>query len=223
MVGLLITIVAIAMVDALNLSTIVSCAFLLNTPHPVRRTISYIAGVFMTYYLIGAALLIGFGDRINRVVDRAQSNSVQNSVKLVVAFALVAMAIHHWIRRTRARSRSQKPLRSLNSTHPATAFTFGVTMTVIDLTTAIPYVAALGSIASTRLHRVAELGLLLVYNVIYLIPAIALLLSRIRWGPQSVEAIERTRMKLSVRFSDRRWAFVPGVAGIVLTLWAAVT
>jgi cytochrome c biogenesis protein CcdA len=220
MVGLLITVVAIAMVDALNLSTIMSCVFLLNTPHPVRRTVSYIAGVFGTYYLIGAALLIGFGDRINHVVDRAQSKTVQTGVKLGIAFVLISMAVHHWIRRTRART--PRPPRSLISTHPATAFTFGVTVTLIDLTTAIPYIAALGSIARTRLHRAAELLLLLLYNLIYLIPAFALLLSRMRWGPQGVEAIERTRMKLSRRFADRRWAFAPGLAGTALTLWATL-
>jgi cytochrome c biogenesis protein CcdA len=220
MVGLLVTVIAIALVDALNLSTIVSCAFLLNTPHPVRRTISYIAGVFGTYYLIGAALLIGFGDRINHVVDRSQSKTVQTGVKLGIAFVLISMALHHWIRRTRART--PRPLRNPKSTHPATAFTFGVTMTLFDLTTAIPYVAALGSIARTRLHRVAELLILLLYNLIYLIPALGLLLSWMRWGPQSVEVIERTRMKLSRRFSDRRWAFAPGIAGTALTLWATV-
>jgi cytochrome c biogenesis protein CcdA len=220
MVGLLFTIVAIAMVDALNLSTIVSCAFLLNTPHPVRRTMSYIAGVFGTYYLIGTALLIGFGDRINHVVDQAQSKTVQTGVKLAIAFALISMAIHHWIRRTRART--PRPPRNLKSTHPATAFTFGVTMTLVDLTTAIPYIAALGSIARTRLHRVAELLLLLLYNLIYVVPAIALLLSWMKWGPQSVEAIERTRMKLSQRFADRRWAFIPALAGAALTLWATI-
>jgi hypothetical protein len=43
-----------------------------------------------------------------------------------------------------------------------------------------------------------------------------------KWGPQSVEAIERTRMKLSQRFSDRRWAFAPALAGTALTLWATI-
>ncbi len=222
MVGLLITVVAIALVDAFNLSTIVSCAYLLNTPNPLRRTTSYIAGVFATYYLIGAALLIGFGDRINSFVDRARSSTVRDTVMLGFAFALICIAVHHWIRCTRALSKPFKKTRSPRSNRLVTAFWFGVSVTLIDLTTAVPYIAALGSIARTRTHRVAELLILLLYNLIYLLPALALVLARIKWGPQSVRTIERTRIKLSKHFADRRWAWFPGLVGVALFSWRAV-
>jgi cytochrome c biogenesis protein CcdA len=221
MVGLLITVFAIALVDALNLSTIVSCAYLLHTPNPLRRTISYIVGVFSTYFSIGAALLIGFGDRINHVVDRAQSSSLNLGLKLAGGFVLIALASRHWIQHSRAVS--PRPTPSSKATSAPTAFTLGVTMTLIDLTTAVPYIAALGIIARVHMHRVPELLLLLAYNLIYLIPAVALLLSWIRWGPGSVEAIERTRVKLSLRLADRRWAVAPGIAGLALMLWAAAS
>lgn len=64
--------------------------------------------------------------------------------------------------------------------------------------------------------------ILLAYNVIYLIPAASLLLSWVRWGPQSVEAIERTRIKLSLHFADRRWAIPPTIVGLGLMLWALI-
>jgi cytochrome c biogenesis protein CcdA len=57
------------------------------------------------------------------------------------------------------------------------ALTFGVTLTVAELATAIPYIGGLGSIARADVSLVSEVGLLVAFNLIYHAPPVALVLA----------------------------------------------
>jgi Sap, sulfolipid-1-addressing protein len=59
MSSLLAYLVAIAALDSLNPTTTAFQIYLLTTPKPVTRSVAFIAGVFITYWVAGLAMVLG--------------------------------------------------------------------------------------------------------------------------------------------------------------------
>jgi cytochrome c biogenesis protein CcdA len=215
------SIVAIALTDALNPTPVFACAYLLSTPKPVARVIAFISGVFTIRLLLGAALVIGFGSRINDVTKKLSSGTLGTWLQIGVGCLLVAGAICLWRKPPgKVSKRTQKGPRA---TGVGAAFSFGFTLTLIESPTDIPYIGALSSIARIQTSTLSEIALLILFNVLYLIPMLCLLGVWLRFGQRSIDAIDRFRSKLSRVFSDRRWAVVLGVLGIGLVIWSAMS
>jgi cytochrome c biogenesis protein CcdA len=170
-------------------------------------------------HTIGAVVLIAFGDRINSILKAMRSGVLGTALQIAMGCGLVVFAVYHW-RRPRGRAKRTRD-KARPAGGPARTFVFGVTLTAIDLLTAIPYVGGLSSIAGGRLSVVAELALLAMYNVIYIAPPLALVLVLRRYGDASIVAIGRMRLWLSRVFADRRWAVVLGLAGLGLITLSA--
>src|SRR5918997_1061086 len=66
--GLLLTLFALALLDSLNPVTIAGAVFLLLTPRPVPRTLSFVAGAGFAYFSRGGLLYLGLGAVFVRVL-----------------------------------------------------------------------------------------------------------------------------------------------------------
>jgi cytochrome c biogenesis protein CcdA len=213
---LVLGILGFAAVDSLNPSTIVACAYILSTPRPLRRALAYAGGVFTTYLSIGTIMVFGFGHRANEIIDRLRSGTPRAILFVGIGALCIAVSIRHWRKRPR---REKQALRGPRRGSLLGTFGLGATMTLIDAPTAFPYVGALGVIARTQASAPVEFVILVLYNVIFISPALVMISSWRLSGDAGISVIEGLRTRLSNLFADRRWAIPFAGVGLAFLIW----
>lgn len=168
---LLVGLVGIAAVDSLNPSALVVTTLLLAGPNPYRRALAYVAGISLTYFCVGVAVLIGAGDVLIDAVEALRRPAIGFGIEAVLG----ALLVTYGLRSTRAgrggRGASSPTLRG--SSVPA-AFVTGMTVTAVESTTALPYIGALTALARANASLAATLFALALYNVVFVVPPLAL-------------------------------------------------
>ena len=143
--------------------------YLLTTPRPVGRILSYIAGVLVVNF--GGGLLILGGVRV--LIAEALSSiegSTSNYLQLVLGIAVLAFGL--WYKATPQIPAETKKPRSNNLIH---AFALGMVVMVNELTTALPYFVAIEQIAQAKLTTILNILSLIGYNVVFSLPLFAFL------------------------------------------------
>ena len=67
----------------------------------------------------------------------------------------------------------------------------GATIAAVELPTALPYFAVIAVLAGSQERTVALVGLVVLFNVIFLAPVVAIALLRALAGPRAVELLAR--------------------------------
>lgn len=169
--GLFTTLLLLALLDSLNPITIAGAVFLLLTPRPVPRTVTFIVGACLAYFAGGALLYLGLGAVFERVLGYLSGAWVH--VLLVgVGVALVAAAV--WMERSPPREGSSGKGR-IKGLHPAVTFLIGANVTASDLPTAFPLIAGVERMTSAGLETPAALAALAFYVLVYALPLLLLL------------------------------------------------
>jgi uncharacterized membrane protein YeiB len=218
-VSLFLSIVGIAAADALNPAPTVATAYLLSTPKPLRRVLIFLSSAILTRTVVGGILLFGFGHQISRVIDLLSSGNIRRGLQIAIGCLLIAGALYFWTK-PKGSVRKRKERRPTPASGRR-ALSFGVTLTLLECLVAIPYIGGLGSIERAHVPIAAEGVLLVVFNVIYHLPPIALVVVWRRSGAKSIAAIDRVKAKSSQVFSDRRWAIPVLVLGAGILAWTA--
>ena len=107
--GLLLALLALALLDSLNPVTIAGAVFLLLTPRPVPRTISFVAGACLAYLGGGVLLYLGLGAVFVRVLDYLSGPWVH---ALLVVLGAVMVAAGVWMQRRTPREGSRRHSRT---------------------------------------------------------------------------------------------------------------
>jgi cytochrome c biogenesis protein CcdA len=165
--GLLFTIVGIAFVDSLNPSLFVAQFYLLTTPKPSARVMSYVAGILLVNFLGGILILSGARVVIGEFFASLDLR-VLYGVQLVVGIALLVFGLWMRIHHAALDSADQSPEpRSLRSIH---TFIFGGVVMLNEITTALPYFVAIERIVEAQLSSVSVLLALVIYNAVFSLP-----------------------------------------------------
>ena len=167
--GLLLTLFALALLDSLNPVTIAGAVFLLLTPRPVPRTLSFVAGAGLAYFAGGVLLYLGLGAVFVRVLDYLSGPWVH---VLLVVLGAVMVAVGVWMQRRKPKEGSGRTFKNL---HPAATFLIGASVTGSDLPTAFPLIVAVERMTSARLEIPAALAALALYVLVYAVPLLLLL------------------------------------------------
>lgn len=165
---LLSVLIPIAIADSLNPVTIAAQVYLLSTQKPVIRVASYIVGVFATYYTGGFLIVLGLGKIIQDLF--ANPGPIDYILQFIIGILLVIFG--YKIGRPAEQTTPLKQPRSLKSIH---TFLLGFAVTVSDLPTALPYLAALERIVQAKLDLWKIALTLLLYNLLYVLPLFVLL------------------------------------------------
>lgn len=179
MSSLLAYVVAIAALDSLNPTTIAIQIYLISTPKPVLRSVSFIAGVFVTYWVAGLAVVLGIS-QLN--INFQLSSPLMYILQLIVGVGLFLVG---W-NLDKFASDSQKVKRPTQLT-VAQTFLFGGAATFWDLPTALPYLAVIGRISAKQFDFLTVMSILGIYNTIFVLPLIALVGIYVCLGDRSVD------------------------------------
>ncbi|CAA9570751.1 MAG: hypothetical protein AVDCRST_MAG49-3584 [uncultured Thermomicrobiales bacterium] len=213
MLGLLGAVFGLALVDSVNPSAIAVTLYLLLTVKTYTpRVLTYVGAVFGTYFVLGALLMLGLGavlGRLGSVFDGSEAHAAQG----VVGAAMLAYGIFapSGPRAGGAPAATPRP----RSDSPGAVFLLGVTISVVEFSTAVPYLGAIGLLTEADLGVARWLPILAVYNLILVSPPLALLAAYRVAGPRLRGRLEHLRARLE-RGAKGAWLTILAIVGFLL-------
>jgi hypothetical protein len=201
-------VLVLALIDSINPSAIVVTLYLLSTAgsRAFAHVATYVGAIFITYSLLGMMLVLGLESllpALGDVLDGRTGLIVQS----VVGLALLVYSL------TAASTRDSSPVvaRPSATTYAALAM-LGITVTAMELPTAIPYFAAIALISEAGLPMRAWAPLLGLYNVIFVLPPIALLAGHLVLQGRLAEPYAALRQRLE-RGARETMLWIAGLVG----------
>ena len=207
--------VSLALIDSINPSAIVITLYLLTSSRATGQVVVYIAAIFVTYFALGATMMLGvdtLAPSLGTVLDSRPGLIAQSAVGLaVLVYCLTA---------SRESSRSDRIAPPSGSTYAALAV-LGVTVTAMELPTAVPYFAAIALLASAELPKHEWAVLLVLYNAIFVLPPVALLVGHLTLGPRLGERYEALAQRLQ-RAGRETALWIGGLVGGAVFVTATI-
>ena len=207
---LLPVITGLAVIDSVNPSALVATIVLLLGGRDGTRLVAvYLGGVAMAYFAIGLALVLGLGAIPGTLIESDGAFLVQG----VLGAAMLAYALRG--SPDRPGRPAGDPPRLGSVSRPLTALGAGLVVTLLELPTALPYLGATGAIARADLDVGEWLPLLTLYNVIFVLPPIALVVGHLALRGRAARALGQLRDRLQ-RVGREGLLWIIGVLGFVL-------
>jgi cytochrome c biogenesis protein CcdA len=187
-VGLALAVVAIALPDSLNPSLIVADAYLTLGPGSVLRTAAFTIGAFAVTLAGGLVIALGLGDLIVSLLPKL-SHHVKYEVLTGLGVALaLGGAVIWWRRHDLAGGEPPPPKESASGS--GSAVLMGSGLAGVELLTAFPYFAAIAMIAGSSEPAGGKVALLLLYDLVYVLPLIAITVACMIWGERAARRLQ---------------------------------
>jgi cytochrome c biogenesis protein CcdA len=193
--GLLILVVSIAAGDSVNPSTVAPALYLATTEHPRRQVGGFTAGVFAVNLLAGLLIMLGPGVWLLSLVPRP-SAATRHIIELLAGTIILILASGLWFGR-RSLARSKLPT---VETQGGPSLALGAGIGAIELPTALPYFAAIAAIAASGFSISVRVAMLAVYNVVFVLPLVAILIAVEVLGENSKRVLGRANQWLQAEW-----------------------
>jgi hypothetical protein len=216
MLGLALAVVAIALPDSLNPSLIVAAVYLTIGPNPVRRTLAFTLAAFAVTLAGGLAIAVGLGDLILSLLPKL-SHDTKWWVLTVVGAALIGGGVVIWWRRD-SLAESEPPSRRPPGGGGGSAVVMGAGIAGVEFLSAFPYFGAIAMIVGSSVAFPAKLMLIVLYNVIYVLPLIAIVIVCAVMGEKRQQVLAPIGDWIATRWPIVVAPFA-GAAGIALTVY----
>jgi cytochrome c biogenesis protein CcdA len=217
----LLGLLALAALDSINPSAIVVTLYLLSRERAAAQVVVYVAAIFLTYLTLGVMLMLGVHTMV-QPLSTAGGGRLGFVVQALLGLAMLLYAI-----RAPATAGSAPRVAPSASTFAALTL-LGVTVTAMELPTALPYFGAIALLTGADLPMAQWLPLLVVYNAIFVLPPALLLAGHMVFGRrlEARYASFRERLQAGAR-ETMLWIFglvgggllVSGVIEYVARFW----
>jgi cytochrome c biogenesis protein CcdA len=183
--------VAIAVIDSLNPTATALQVYLLTTPKPVARSIAFMTGIFLANWTVGLLGTLGLASFMQGVFTTQREWIA--SIQFLVGMALFYTGC------TLNSSPNAHPSfqKTPNSLQPRSTFLLGLSVTLLEAPTALPYLAAIERIARTKLSLLDLAGLLGLYNLVFVMPLMGLLSIFIASQSRSTKLLQRINQAIT--------------------------
>ena len=198
--------VAIAAIDSLNPTATAIQVYLLTTPKPVGRSITFITGIFLAYWTVGLLGTLGLARFMQWVFE--SHREWMNVIQCILGIALIYVGCT-----LNSSSNDHQSLNNKPALQPTHTFLLGISVTLLEAPTAFPYLAAIERIARTNLSLPDLAGLLSLYNLVFVMPLVGLLGVYIAFQSRSAELLKRINQAIT------RWS--PKILRVLLLLTGA--
>lgn len=213
MKALVLLVLGIALVDGLNPSTIAPALVLTMKRRGALLVALFTVGVFLPSLAAGVLVVVGPGAALLDLVPHL-GPLAKHLLEIGAAAALAVLAWILWIHRHRVAGGMSRDLPG----GTMGAAWLGAGIILAELPTAIPYFAALAAIVGSSAALAVQLELVALFNVAFVLPLLAILVTRLLAGPRSEPVLERIREVL-----DRYIGVVlPCLVGLVAVVLFAV-
>ena len=205
--------VALALIDSINPSAIAVTLYLISiSPSGVlAKVMIYVGAIFVTYFTLGVTMVLGL-DALAPSLGQMLDSRIGLIAQSLVGLALLIYSL------TASSGGPSSPVvaRPSASTYAALA-ALGVTVTAMELPTAIPYFAAVALITGADLPVHSWAPLLVLYNVIFVLPPMALLVGHLAFEKRLADRYTALRERLQ-RGAQGTVLWVAGLVGGALLM-----
>jgi cytochrome c biogenesis protein CcdA len=191
-VFLIVVVVSVAAIDALNPSTVLPALLFALGRHAVRDVAAFTAGVFAVSVIGGVVLVFGPGRALLGLVSHP-SHHVVHILEVLAGVALLGVALFLWVTREQVRVRLSQERRRAGG---GSAFLIGAGIMATELPTALPYFGVLIAITEGTQGNLASLTLVILYNVVFVAPLLAVLVVVLVAGERGAHWAARMRQRL---------------------------
>jgi cytochrome c biogenesis protein CcdA len=202
-------VVSIGLADSLNPTTLAPALYLASGEHARPRLIQFTLGVLVVYFVGGALIALGPGQLLLSLVPKPDAED-RHVLEVVVGVAMVVAAALLWQRRERL---AQRRMPTAKAQGKSSAI-LGATITAVELPTAFPYFAAIAAIVGLDAATGVQLGLVCLFNVIFLAPLLAIA-TIVRFSPRVRDSV----IGPASIWINRHW---PLVFAVVMAIIGAV-
>ncbi len=187
MTTVLLIITPIALLDSTSITSLslLPLIVLLSLRRPILGSGAFIAGIYITNLIIGILLAFGLSslfDQISAYGEQIWKNPGSLALILQIIIGIVLLIVGFKKSRTEE-SRGDSGINE--SITPAKAFTIAVGLMIVGLPGALPYLAAIDQLLRADLNYFEMVMALIYYNIIYILPLVALVCIRVLFPNQS--------------------------------------
>lgn len=190
--------ISVGLADSINPSTVGPALYMATGRRRVWRVTQFTIGVFTVTLVGGIVLTIGPGRLLLGLVPHPQG-TVRHVIELVAGILLLIIAVAIFMGR-RPLARRELPGRGGGG---GSALFTGALIAAIELPTAAPYFAVIAGIVASSASIPQEIGLLLLYNVAFIVPLLAIIAVMLFAGRHADSWLQRGGAWL-----QRRWPVV---------------
>ncbi|MDN7240629.1 GAP family protein [Planococcus sp. N028] len=217
---LLSTGVGLGLIDSLNPFTISAQAVLQALVKKSYHIWYYIFGTFISYFIGGLLVIFGIDKFFSTFYGSimAEYSNIIFSLEITLGIGLVFLGAFLLYKKKKASPSSNKKEKKIappKSVTPLFLLFLGVSNTIGDLPTAIPYLIFIAQLVEASISMGSVLFLLLIYNIIYILPLVILFFLYIFNKDKVDTTIEKLRRKVA-NISEWAAIILPTAAGVFL-------
>jgi cytochrome c biogenesis protein CcdA len=165
---------SIGLADSVNPSTLAPALFVATGRRGEVQVARFTLGVFAVSFVGGLVIVIGPGQLIIDALPHP-GHHAKNIAEVIAGAILLVLAGVLWARRRRVSARLAAAGRHGGR---GSTFLLGAGIMAVELPTAFPYFAAIAAIVASRVSLGGQVVLLLVFNVAFVTPLLAILALR---------------------------------------------
>jgi cytochrome c biogenesis protein CcdA len=214
-VALILLVISVGLADAVNPSTLAPALVIVTGTGrgAARRLAGFTAGVFAVSLVGGVALVLGPGQLLLDALPHPGPHA-KAVVALVGGLLLLCLAAALWLGRARlARRLAGTGGGAARANRGALALGAGIM--AVEFPTALPYFAAIAAILAAHIHVGLQIALIVLYNVAFVAPLVALLVVREVAGERARTRLEAFGTWLRLR-APALLAVLLAVLGVVV-------
>ncbi len=191
MIELLATLAPIALIDSLSVVPVamIPLLILLGEKRPLAGSLSFIAGIVLTYLPFGLLLLFGLDtlfDSLTRTFTEWWSKEPDlGEIALEIIAGLAMLWLGYGLLRKKRETGETKAEPARKGMTPVQAFALAAFINVSGLWGALPYFAAIAQILKEDLSNGGMVSALLFYNLVFALPLLAFPVLYLMLGPRS--------------------------------------
>jgi cytochrome c biogenesis protein CcdA len=170
--GIFLFLLLMGFLDCLNPTTIITQILIVIKSKSVKISSLFIFGTFFTYFISG--LLLYYGIAVYLIKFTSAITIKRNLVFIICEIVLLTISIFYCIKKN---AKTEKPKSAKNiflSNYAILSIAIGSTLS--DMPTALPYFAFIGKLKQTSISLLAEISCLFLYNLIYVLPLIIIVI-----------------------------------------------
>ena len=202
-------VISIGLADSANPSTIAPALYLATGERPLGRVTEFTLGVFVVYFLGGAAIALGPGQLLLSLVPHPGAVA-RHTLEIAAGIVMLVGAVMLWRFRDRL-SRRDPP--DFDAQGKSSAI-LGATITAVELPTAFPYFAVIAAIVGSGLDPARQVSLLVLFNLCFVLPLVAIMLTLALAGDQAGRVLAAGR-----GFLQRHWPALLAALALVAGLF----
>ena len=189
--------ISVGLADSINPTTVGPALLMATAPKPASRVSQFTAGVFGVNLLAGLVLTIGPGRLLLDLAPHPRGTA-KHVIELVAGVLLLLVASGLLLGR-RSLARRELPA----GRGGKSALIAGASIAAVELPTAAAYFAVIGSIVASTANIPEQVLLLVLYNLAFVLPLLAIIAVLLFAGPRAEPLLQR-----GGAWVQRRWPLV---------------